>query len=129
MRIVISLAIALIAANHVSLVQADERSEVADSVYEYVMERMKSYASINQTKAMVICIDWDAPTVSGIHVYQAFSYRTGEGSDAPIFTGKLAQNAKYECKKWAKSENIDCTCQRLDSDGKNVLKVPASALN
>ena len=109
--------------------QADERSEIADKVYEYVMERVKSYASISRTKAMFICIDWDAPTASGFNVYNAFGYVTDEGSDIPIFTGELAQSAKYDCKKWVKSEKIDCTCQRLDSDGKNVLKVPASALN
>ncbi len=124
MRIVIAMAIALMAASHSLPAGADERSETADKVYEYVMERMKFYASINQTKAMVICIDWDAPTASGINVYNAFSYRTGEGSDIPIFTSKLAQSAKYECKKWVKSEKIDCTCKMLDSNGKNVLKVP-----
>ena len=69
-------------------------------------------------------IYWDAPTASGFNVYNAFSYPTGEGSDIPIFSGELAQSAKYDCKKWVKSENIDCTCQMLDSNGKNVLKVP-----
>ena len=50
---------------------------------------------------------------------------TGESSDAPIFAGVLARNAKLGCKEWAKFENIDCTCEMLNSNGKNVLKVPS----
>ncbi len=112
------------AANHSSLVQADERSETAIMVHEYVMERVESYGSLNEPKVMAICIGWDAPTESGIHVYNAFMYYTAEYSDVPIFSGELSRSAKIDCKKWAKSENIDCKCQTLDSNGKNVLKVP-----
>ena len=74
---------------------------------------------------MAICIDWDAQTESGIYIHNAFTTYTGITSDAPIFAGELARDAKYRCKQWAKSENIGCTCQMLDSNGKNVLKVPA----
>ena len=129
MRILITLAVALIAANHVALVQADERSEIADRVYKNVMEWMQEYQQVRKTKAMAICIDWDAPTASGFRVHSAFGSYTAEQSGASIFPGKLAQKAKYSCKKWRKSENIDCTCQKLDNSGKNVLKVPASALD
>ena len=125
MRIVIALAIALMAANHVSLVQADERSETGDKVYEYVMERATFYASINRSKVMAACIDWDSPNEWGIYLHNVFTTYTSPNSDIPIFTGELARDAKHRCKQWAKSENIDCTCQRLDSNGKNVLKVPA----
>jgi len=124
MRILIILAVALMTANHASLVQADEKSKTADGIYDFVMERVDHYGSIFETKAMAICIDWDAPTVSGIQIHQAFMHYTDPGSDGPIFVGKLAQSAKYNCKKWAKSENTDCTCQMLDKNGKNVLKAP-----
>ncbi len=125
MRIAIALAVALIAASHAPLVQAGERSDVAGRVYEYVMERVEAYGSLNEPKVMAICIDWDAPTASGINVHNAFMYYTGESSDRPIFQTRLAAGAKRICKQWAKSEKIDCTCQMLDSNGVNVLEVPA----
>ena len=89
------------------------------------MEKLKYYGPLNEPKVMVICVDWDAPSASGIHIRNAFTTYTSITSDAPIFAGELARDAKYRCKKWAKAENIDCTCQMLDSNGKNVLKVPA----
>ncbi len=124
MRIVIALAVALMAASQFSLVQADERSEIADKVYEYVMERMEAYGSLREPKVMAICVDWDAPTASGINVQNAFVTYTAESSDKPIFPTSLAANAKHRCKQWAKSEKIGCTCQMLDLNGTNVLKVP-----
>ena len=124
MRILITLAVAPMAANHVFLVQADERSDLADRVSEYVMERVDVYGPLNEPKLMAICIDWDASTASGISVHNAFMYYTAEASDKPIFQTTLAANAKLSCKRWTKSEKIDCTCQMLDSNGKNVLRVP-----
>ena len=122
MRFVIALAVALIVANQASVVQADEKS---DQIYDLVMEHVATYASLNEPKVMAICIDWDAPTVLGIHVHNVFVTYTGVTSDRPIFAGQLAQDVKRRCKKWAKSEKIDCTCQMMDKNGKNVLKVPA----
>ncbi len=124
MRIVIALAVALMAANHVSLLRADERSEIADRVYDFVMEQVQVYGSLTEPKVMAICIDWDASTESGINVHNAFITHTGISSDRPIFSTSLAVDAKSRCKAWAKSEKIDCTCQMLDSNGKNVLEVP-----
>ena len=110
--------------NHVSLVQADVRSETADRVYDFVIERVDHYRTLSESKVMAICIDWDASIESGIYVHNVFVTYTAEWSDRPIFPTRLGANAKLRCKKWAKSENIDCTCQMLDSNGKNVLKVP-----
>ncbi len=124
MRIAIALAVALMAASHASLVQAGKRPEVAVRVYEYVMEHVDYYGSLNEPKVMAICVDWDAQTESGIQIHNAFTTYTGITSDRPIFAGELARDAKRRCKAWAKSENIDCTCQMLDSNGTNVLKVP-----
>ncbi len=124
MRIVIALAVALMAANHASLVQAGERPDTAKWIYDLVMDWVEDYGSLNDPKVMAICIDWDASTESGIYVHNAFIHYTGITSDIPVFAGKLAQDAKYRCRKWAKPEKIDCTCQMLDSNGNNVLKVP-----
>ena len=124
MRIAIALAVALMAASHASHVQAGEGPEVVDGVYGYVMERVEVYWSLNEPKVMAICIDWDAPTASGFNVHNAFMYYTAEASDKPIFQTTLAANAKLSCKRWAKSEKIDCSCEMLDSNGTNVLKVP-----
>ena len=40
MRIAIALAVALMAASHVSHAQAGERPEIADRIYEYIMEQV-----------------------------------------------------------------------------------------
>ena len=125
MRIAIALAVALMAASHVSHAQAGERPEIADRIYEYVMGLADYYELLNEPKVMAICIDWDAPNKSGINIHNAFTTYTAIASNGPIFPAKLARDAKLRCNRWAKSENIDCTCQTLDSNGKNVLKVPA----
>ncbi len=125
MRIAIALAVAPIAASHAPLVQAGERSGTANLIYDYVMEQVEAYGPLNEPKVMAICIDWDAPTASGIKLHNAFMYYTGESSDRPIFQTRLAAAAKRSCKQWAKAEKIDCTCQMLDSNGVNVLDVPA----
>ena len=104
--------------------RAGEESGTASSIYEYVMERVGDYGQLNEPKVMAICIDWDAPNESGIYVHNVFVTYTGITSDRPIFAGDLARDAKHRCKKWAKSEKIDCTCQMMDKNGKNVLKVP-----
>ncbi len=124
MRIVIALAVALMAANHASLVQAGERPDLAVRLHDYVMERVDSYGQLNEPKVMAICIDWDAATELGIYVHNVFVTYTGITSDRPIFPTQLAADAKLRCNRWAESEKIDCTCQMLDSNGKNVLKVP-----
>ena len=49
---------------------------------------------------------------------------TAETSDVPVFLGRLENDAKHGCKVWAKKEKIDCTCQMLDKNGKNVLRQP-----
>jgi hypothetical protein len=124
MRFVNSLAIALLTGILNLPAGAGEKSETAKLVYEYVMEQVGEYGGLPEPKVMVACINWDAPTALGYNVRNVFVTYTGITSDRPIFAGKLAQDAKRRCKKWAKSEMIDCTCQRLDSNGKNVLKVP-----
>ncbi len=125
MRIAIAVAVALMAANHVSLVQAGERSDRETEIYDLVMDWVGDYGQLNEPKVMAICIDWDAPTASGFRIHNAFTTYTGITSDRPIFASELARNSKSRCKSWAKAENIDCTCQMLDSNGQNVLKVPA----
>jgi hypothetical protein len=88
------------------------------------MERVEYYGPLNDPKVMAICIDRDASAESGIHIHNAFTTYTGINSDAPIFAGELARNAKHRCKQKAKSENIGGPCQMLGSNGKNVLKIP-----
>ena len=124
MRMVFALVLGLMAAGNNALAQADEKSQTADRVYDYVMEKVSSYGSLNDPKVMMVCIDWDAQTDSGIYVHNAFTTYTASYSDGPIFVSELARDAKMRCKKWAESEKIDCTCQALDKNGKNVLDVP-----
>ena len=89
------------------------------------MERVDYYGSLNEPKVMAACIDWEASNASGIYVHNVFSTYTSMGTDVPVFLSELARDAEFRCKQWTKSEKIDCTCQMLDSNGKNVLKVPA----
>ncbi len=124
MRIVVALAVAPMAASLSLPAGADERSETAKWLYDAVMEGVQEYKQLEEPKVMAICIDWDASTESGINVHNAFITHTGISSDRPIFSTRLAADAKSRCKAWAKSEKIDCTCQMLDSNGKNVLEVP-----
>jgi hypothetical protein len=126
MRIVIAMAVALMVASHSLPAGADERSDRAKWLYDLVMDRVGgSYGSLNEPKVMAICIDWEALTESGIYVHNVFSTYTSMGTDVPVFLSKLARDAEFRCKQWAKSEKIDCTCQMLDSNGKNVLSPPA----
>ena len=80
------------------------------------------YELLNEPKVMASCIDWNASNESGVYVHNVFTYYTGITSDRPIFSSELARSAMTWCKKWKKAEKIDCTCQMLDKNGKNVLK-------
>jgi len=107
-----------------ALAESPEKKALADRIHAFVMERSAEYRRTHRTKAMVICIQWVSPTPPRIKIEGVFATRTGIGSDGPIFTPDLRRNAMRRCKAWAKKEGADCTCQRLDEDGKNVLRVP-----
>ena len=109
----------LIFGSYGSIALSDEKADLADRIHSFVMERIPEYVASNESKVMAACIEWDEP-----YLHNVFSYRTDPNSDAPIFTSRLQQLAMLSCKRWAKSEKIDCTCQMLDKNGKNVLRVP-----
>ena len=77
---------------------------------------------LNEPKVMAACIDWNASNEFGVYVHNVFSYYTGMTSDIPIFASELGHGAMTWCKDWRKDEKVDCTCQMLDKNGKNVLK-------
>ena len=122
MRVFLASVFALTAALHTAPAVAGERTKLEVEVYEYVMEQVDYYELLNEPKVMASCIDWNAPNESGVYVHNVFTYYTGQSSDRPIFSSELARSAMTWCKKWKKAEKIDCTCQMLDKNGKNVLK-------
>ena len=122
MRIYLVSLLVLMTAIHTLAAVAGERSKREIEVYDYVMEQVDYYELLNEPKVMAACIDWNAPNEYGVHVHNAFTYYTGITSDAPIFSAELAHNAMTWCKDWRKAEKVDCICQMLDKNGKNVLK-------
>lgn len=104
--------------------QDSNKKALADEIHDYVMEHNKEYDRYTRTKAMVLCVDWDSDTPSGISLHMTFSWVTEIGSDVPIFTADLRRRALRSCKGWRAKENVDCDCEVLDEDGKNRLKVP-----
>lgn len=104
---------------------ANAASALERQVYDDIMAKVTGYHGFREPKVMAACIDWDAPNFSGFRVAKVFITYTNEGSDVPVFIGRLAQDAKYRCKQWRKSEKVDCRCQMVDMNGKNVVEAPA----
>ena len=114
-----AIIVGLILGSYGSFALSDEKADFADRIHSFVMEKIPEYVAFNESKVMAVCIEWDEP-----NIHRVFSYRTDPHSDTPIFTSKLQQVAMLSCKRWASSENVDCTCQMLDKNGKNVLRIP-----
>ncbi len=114
-----AIIVGLILGSYGSFAFSDEKADLADRIHSFVMEKIPEYVAFNESKVMAACIEWDGP-----NIHQVFSYRTDPHSDASIFTSKLERSAMLSCTRWASSENVDCTCQMLDKNGKNALRIP-----
>ena len=124
MRVIAALFVACLAACHITPVRAGADLDLAGRLHALVMEAVKSYGQLNEPKVMAACIEWRTPDTGEIRLHNVFIAYTGEASDVPIFVTSLAQKGLHNCRKWASSENVHCTCQMLDQNGKNVLEVP-----
>lgn len=102
---------------------ADKRT-LADRIHASIMDRFPEYGRNQSMKVMVACIRWDSPTPPRIQVKGATYTYTDAGSDGQINPAELRHDALRRCRGWAARENIDCTCQAVDDNGKNVLRVP-----
>jgi hypothetical protein len=107
-----------------SVAHSDEKARLADGLYNYVMERYPEYATLPEPKVLAACIEWDRATQPPIFIHNVLVTYTDPGTDAQIFIGELKRDALLRCKRWASSENVDCTCQILDMNGKNALRIP-----
>lgn len=93
----------------------------AIKVHSAIMERLKSYGSLQDPKVLTGCFS-EAPGASPpVRVRRVFAWHTSQASDIPVFAGKLRREAVKTCEGWAASENVDCDCKLIDVSGKNVL--------
>ena len=103
--------------------QADP-STWAASLHAEAMDRANSYRIETRSKVMAACIIWpDSP--DGTPEIKGVGYAlTSTGSAVNVRTGVLHRNAQNRCIAWEAQNNVDCTCEFIDSNGKNVLQVP-----
>ena len=114
----------LILGSYGFVAHADEKADLADSIYNYVMEKVPEYETLRESKVMTVCIEWDRPTPPSISIHQVFVTYEDPHTDIPVFINKLQQDALQKCERWASSKNANCTCQMLDKNGKNALRIP-----
>jgi hypothetical protein len=100
------------------------QSDLPDKIHAWVIENYREYDELPKSKVLVACIEWNRATPPPAFVHQVFATYSDPNSDRPIFLEQLASDARQRCKKWRKAKKIDCKCQALDKDGKNVLKAP-----
>jgi hypothetical protein len=104
--------------------RAVAQSGLPDKIHAWVMENFREYGELPKSKVLVACIEWNRTTPPPAFVHQVFATYSDPTSDRPIFLTQLASDARHRCKKWRKAKNIDCKCQVLDQNGKNMLKAP-----
>ena len=114
----------LILGSYGFVAHADEKANLADRIYNYLMEQLPDYGTLPEPKVMAVCIEWDRATAPPFYIHNVFATYTGQGTDKQIFIGVLQRDAELRCNRWASSENVDCTCQMLDKNGKNALRIP-----
>ncbi len=100
------------------------QSGLPEKIHAWVMENYREYDELPESKVLVACIEWNRTTSPPTFVHRVFATYSHPNSDRPIFTSQLASDARHRCQKWRKAKKIDCKCQVLDKDGKNVLKAP-----
>lgn len=99
-----------------------ESGVIADSSYNSVVKvgDTNPYRSGNnpyQFKAMAMCLDWN---IEKAEVKRKW-FQVSTGDD----WGYVAFRADKACEEQQRQRNLECNCQLVDHDDKNVLEVPA----
>ncbi|MEM9043191.1 MAG: hypothetical protein AAGC81_00740 [Pseudomonadota bacterium] len=103
--------------------QADP-STWAASLYAQAMERVNEYRIETRSKVMAACIRWP-DSAEGTPEIKGVGYAVTEiSSEVNVRTSTLRRNAQNRCIAWEANNNLDCTCEFLDVNGRNVLQVP-----
>lgn len=97
----------------------------ASEIHANAMAKVNEYRIETRSKVMTACISWpdnpqNKPEVGGV----AYAM-TSKGSDINVSAGGLRRSAQNRCLAWEAKNNVDCTCEFLDVNGKNVLQIPA----
>lgn len=101
----------------------EKASPVAQSVYRAVMDNYRIYPGLNEPKILSGCLSLVEDREPPLRIHQIFAWYTDVSSDAPVFAGELRRNAMQACRDWQRTEDVACTCQMIDINGKNVLKL------
>ena len=101
------------------------RKDLAKLLHGAIAKNLTEYNKITRTKALAGCISWDPLDVSLLTWYFTTDWSDG-GPYGGVGLGELNRAAIYACDKARKKRNGECKCVRIDSNGRNALKVPSS---
>ena len=114
----------LLAACQAATPQTGEQLALADRLHAAAMRGQPEYVAATNGKAMAACIDW--PTATGREpelVWTPWTY-VSNFSDGGIPTPTLENDTLLRCRSTAAEQSWHCTCQTIDRNGRNVLRVP-----
>ncbi|MBY8975021.1 hypothetical protein KHP62_04325 [Rhodobacteraceae bacterium NNCM2] len=100
-----------------------DSSQWASEIHQKAMAKSTDYRTEGRSKVMAACITWP-DTREGTPVLHGVAYATAAASGKDIGPGRLRNSAQNRCIGWEAKNNVDCTCEFLDVNGKNVLQVP-----
>lgn len=102
-----------------------DSSTWASELHAQAMSRANDYRIEGRSKVMAACISWP-DAADGTPTLRGAAYAmTSIGSDVNMKAGSLRRTAQNRCLAWEAKNAVDCTCEFLDVNGKNVLQIPA----
>ena len=104
-----------------------EASNLAQKAHALALERADGYASNGFGKALSACITWPRTAEGAPKVEYAHYTYTEIGTDGQVPTSQLRDSTLQACKGVAARYDLDCACQIVDINGKNVVQAAGAA--
>jgi len=106
--------------------QTPLQGEIARALYDAILKQATAYRDLTRKKALAACIDWGIGSGGYVDVYFTSAYFEGEYSEraSAVTIARLINLALSDCECTRDVAKLDCLCQPVDRNGRNVLTVP-----
>lgn len=106
--------------------QTPLQREIAQVLYAAILDQAPTYRALTRRKVLAACIDWGHGAGGYVDVYFTSAYYEAEYSErgAAAALSRLMNLALADCERTRAEADLECQCQEVDHDGRNVLSVP-----
>jgi len=106
--------------------QTPLQREIASALHDAILDQVSAYRDLKRKKALAACIDWGIGSGGYVDVYFTSAYYEDEYSERSsiITLTRLMNLALTDCERTRDGAKLDCLCQEVDRNGRNVLAVP-----